>query len=508
MTNLLLGNPIQSYNDGVDRGRADRWNQLAGQAVAAAPDQRAPLLAQAAVADPSRTVALNGALSAQADTDEDRRTRTLVNMSRTLVSAPEAYRDQIYQRMRPSLQQFGLSQVPDVYTPEVGQVAQSLVDAWTPVNQQPSGLRELNGQLAIAGIKPGSPDAQRAGRIAVGLDPRAVTGAVKTGMITGADGRQRPYTFDPSTGRYSVFDGGAWQPLGAQESAQLDAASASGSATGNPATGGAPKPAVADLMRQATQMANQGGPGKNQAAAQQWLYGQLDQYGYRPATSTTAGLGVGRAPEDTERATQDAKNASDLAVLPQTEQIKTNAAVDRAGREATATANAKNQAEQGQAMQQRRADAVKTLSDLDEVDRLLPQATGGRIGQAVDSTAAAFNHSTEGAQASAQLDILAGRLTSAVPRMQGPQSDRDVELYQKQAGDLANRSLPISTRQAAAKELRRLQLKYLDNPYGNGSPMPVAAGAPPSASIQAGHVEGGYRFKGGDPGDQANWEKM
>jgi lysozyme len=41
------------------------------------------------------------------------------------------------------------------------------------------------------------------------------------------------------------------------------------------------------------------------------------------------------------------------------------------------------------------------------------------------------------------------------------------------------------------------------NPFG-GSPAP----APGPANLPAGHTEDGYRFKGGDPGNQANWEKV
>lgn len=338
--------PLDTFNESKN-------NALLGRALSAPPDQRAGLVSQVAMTDPREALAFQGAVNQQQDSDEDRRNRQLVNMSRMLVSAPEQYRDQLYQQIKPSLAKFGLSQIPDAYTPEVGQVAQSIVDAWTPVNQQPSGLRELNGQLAIAGIKPGSADAQRAGRIAVGLDPRAVTGAVKTGMITGADGRERPYTFDPATGRYSVFDGGTWQPLGAQESAQLSGLGA-GAAVGSPSPAAAPaaapaRPSIEQLTQAATRMAQTQGD----SAAQSWLLQQASRYGYQPAqeppSSTTAGLGVGRTPEDTEGAKERAKQQAQLEYLPQQEQIKTNAAIQQAGGSATAKGQAERALEQPQA---------------------------------------------------------------------------------------------------------------------------------------------------------------
>lgn len=483
MPSLLLGQPnavtpIDTFNEG-------RNNALLGRSISAAPEDRNGLLGQVATTDPRQALAFQGELQNRDDSNEDRRNKTLVNMSKLLVSAPDAYKDQIYQRIRPSLASLGLSQAPATYNDEIGRTAQSIVDAYTPLNAQPSGLREIQGQITGAGLT--GDEAKKAYRVSLGLDPRAVTGAAKTGMITGADGRERPYVFDPSTQGYKVFDGQAFRPLDQTEASQLG-----GQAAAPQASAAAPAQATPEqLMAQATQMANEGGPGANAGPAQAWLTQQLAAQGRIPTPVSGQGaLGVGRAPEDTAGAVQNAKNASDLSFLPQTEAIKTNAAIQQAGGSAAATTAVKNSAEQAQAFQQRQADARKTLSDLDEVDRLLPKATGGTLGRAIDTAAASVNHSTDSAKASAQLDILSGRLTSAVPRMQGPQSDRDVELYQKQAGDLANRSLPIATRQAAANELRRLQIKYLDNPYGNGSPAPAGQGqAPAGASTSTSSVQ-------------------
>lgn len=460
--------PIDTFNEG-------RNNALLGRSISAAPQDRNGLLGQVAMTYPKQALAFQGALQTQDDSNEDRRNKTLVNMSKLLVSAPDAYKDQIYQQIRPSLAKLGLTQAPPNYNDEIGQTAKSIVDAYTPLNAQPSGVREFNAMAQNLSPE----DRKRAERINLGLDARAVTGAAKTGMITGADGRERPYVFDPSTQGYKVFDGQAFRPLDQTEASQLGGQAAAPQASVAATAQQTPE----QLMATATQMANKDGPGSHASEAQAWLTQQLASQGRLPTPASGQGaLGVSRAPEETAGAVQNAKNASDLQYLPQQEAIKTNAAITQAGGSAAATNAAKNAAEQGQAFQQRQADARKTLSDLDEVDQLLPKATGGAFGRAVDTAAASVNHSTDTAKASAQLDILAGRLTSAVPRMQGPQSDRDVELYQKQAGDLANRSLPIATRQAAAKELRRLQMKYLDNPYGNGSPTPAGQVQAPTAS--------------------------
>lgn len=115
------------------------------------------------------------------------------------------------------------------------------------------------------------------------------------------------------------------------------------------------------------------------------------------------------------------------------------------------------------ATNQRINDSKDLLSLLDEADTLLPKATAGYIGQARDAAAGAFGKSTEGAQTTAQLKVLEGQLISKQPKMSGPQSDKDVQLYREMAGQLADASLPIGTRQAAARTMRGLATKYLDS---------------------------------------------
>jgi hypothetical protein len=97
-----------------------------------------------------------------------------------------------------------------------------------------------------------------------------------------------------------------------------------------------------------------------------------------------------------------------------------------------------------------------------EARRLIPLATSSGAGALADKGAAFFGKSTQGADAAAQLDTLAGWMTANVPRMQGPQSDKDVLLYRQMAGDVSNRGLPASRRLAALDTLEKLQNKYAD----------------------------------------------
>lgn len=89
-----------------------------------------------------------------------------------------------------------------------------------------------------------------------------------------------------------------------------------------------------------------------------------------------------------------------------------------------------------------------------------PTASG--IGSAIDSAANFFGKSMKGADAAAELSTLAGWMTANVPRMEGPQSDKDVAQYRIMAGAVGDKTVPISQRIAAAKELKLLQDKYAD----------------------------------------------
>jgi uncharacterized protein (UPF0147 family) len=60
---------------------------------------------------------------------------------------------------------------------------------------------------------------------------------------------------------------------------------------------------------------------------------------------------------------------------------------------------------------------------------------------------------------------------TSMPRMEGPQSDRDVELYSKAAGQIGDPNVPRDIKKAAVKTIRALQDKYVDRANTqNGAP--------------------------------------
>lgn len=110
------------------------------------------------------------------------------------------------------------------------------------------------------------------------------------------------------------------------------------------------------------------------------------------------------------------------------------------------------------------ADAQKskdTLSNIQEARRLLQQSpTSSGIGAMVDSGAGLFGASPKGADVAAKLDTLSGWMVSNVPRMEGPQSNFDVQNYKTMAGLVGDRTKPLSQRVAALDTLEKLQNKY------------------------------------------------
>jgi hypothetical protein len=106
------------------------------------------------------------------------------------------------------------------------------------------------------------------------------------------------------------------------------------------------------------------------------------------------------------------------------------------------------------------AAAKNILAIVDEAEKLIGDSTGSYLGAAYDLGAQAVGKSTAGAQATAQLKVLEGQLMMAQPRMEGPQSDKDVALYRQMAGQIGDPTVPRETKKAALSKIKSLQQKY------------------------------------------------
>jgi hypothetical protein len=110
-------------------------------------------------------------------------------------------------------------------------------------------------------------------------------------------------------------------------------------------------------------------------------------------------------------------------------------------------------------------DAQDALMIIGEAEKILNKgkATGSYAGKAADIIAGGIGYSTQGAREAASLKALSGALVAKMPKMSGPQSDKDVQLYREMAGQIGDDTLPIATRKAAIRTVKNLQEKYAGN---------------------------------------------
>lgn len=116
------------------------------------------------------------------------------------------------------------------------------------------------------------------------------------------------------------------------------------------------------------------------------------------------------------------------------------------------------------------AEAKEAINLINQAEKLLPQATGSLIGTGVDILAGSVGKSTPGAEASAKLKAIEGALVAKMPKMSGPQSDKDVLLYRQMVAQVGDSKLPPETRQAALGTLREIQERYAKVPEGSTKP--------------------------------------
>lgn len=129
----------------------------------------------------------------------------------------------------------------------------------------------------------------------------------------------------------------------------------------------------------------------------------------------------------------------------------------------------------------KQADAKDVLSLLDMAEPLIKKATGSYAGAGADMAANVFGFSTEGANAASQLQALEGMLVSKMPKMSGPQSDKDVLLYKQMAGQIGDPTVPASRKQAAMQTIRQINERY-----AGIEPKQQAANAPRSKFFNVG----------------------
>lgn len=149
-----------------------------------------------------------------------------------------------------------------------------------------------------------------------------------------------------------------------------------------------------------------------------------------------------------------------------------------------AEARGKAEGEAWGAMAKKGINALSVMESLDLAEPLIEVATGSTSGAAVDKVASFFGKSLPGDQAIGQLKILQANLMTNMPRMEGPQSDRDVQLYREAAGELGDPNVPKDRKKANLTMIRALQQRY-------ASASPASSGQAPKKRFnpQTGKIE-------------------
>lgn len=119
-------------------------------------------------------------------------------------------------------------------------------------------------------------------------------------------------------------------------------------------------------------------------------------------------------------------------------------------------------------------EANEALALIKQAEEIIPKATGSYIGSAVDQVGRVFGKSTGGDIATGQLQAIEGALVAKMPKMSGPQSDKDVALYKQMAGVIGDPTIPAPRKMAALEVVKEIQQRYAGvTPLGQGQRPPA-----------------------------------
>lgn len=97
------------------------------------------------------------------------------------------------------------------------------------------------------------------------------------------------------------------------------------------------------------------------------------------------------------------------------------------------------------------------LGDLiTQARQILPNATASGLGAKRDEANRFFGRTTPEAQNAAKLSAIGGNMLMMMPRMEGPQSDKDVENYKLMVGKIGDPTIPAAERSAAMDALEEI----------------------------------------------------
>lgn len=112
----------------------------------------------------------------------------------------------------------------------------------------------------------------------------------------------------------------------------------------------------------------------------------------------------------------------------------------------------------------RKAGATRVLSLLDDAEAAIKNATNSYLGAGADQAARLVGAAPKGAVAIGKLKAIEGALLAEMPRMEGPQSNYDVQNYKQAVANLGDPTVPNEIKSAAIATVREIQNRYAGNP--------------------------------------------
>ena len=458
MAELMHFQPGKAFYDAFQGARG---NTLAKLAITGEGEQRKSALADLYGLDPS----LASQAQAQIGKNDEQDYSELVQSAKVMYSLkgrPEA--DMMWQRVAPKFsQKYGIQFNPTPQ-PSDWDAIEKIVQATDAGNKSmPTDVQSIKWKLESAGYRPGSAEYKKALDVELGITARPSSAAIAYKIVKGADGRERLIAVDPRTPGAMVMDGGT-------------------AGFGEPTATQEPKPSETDYNAIATnlqQVLRDAGFDDASARDVADAYhsrksgepkGQYTDGYVKPMPAGQSAAFVSRTPEEQAALTREAELKADLGLKPSIAAaeseakfgVETRYAPGIAGASAEATAQGRARGERAATGEKKAAEAGDAIALLKEAEQILAGATGGYVGAKADEFAAAFGKSTKGAEANAQLNVIAPKLIGLVPRFEGPQSDADRKLYENAAGDLGNPNKPVSIRLAAARMMMKLYQKTAD----------------------------------------------